>query len=1023
MKTKTGSETIEKETINEETVEEEAVAEATVKEETVKEETDKEKTDKEKKKEKKRVVIVSLLSFAIPFALMAAAFALFKISPFYPVTDTASDGSLVISDKVQQMLNYDLWHQYFPFLQIFRQKLAEGGSMFYSWITGMGSNFLSIIAYYVASPLNLLSVLVPEEYLREFLTVCTLVKIGTAGLFFSIFVRKIFRRADMVAVTFSCFYALSAFATGYYWNVIWLDTFALFPLVMLGAWELFTKSKFKLYTVTLALSIITNYYIGYMVCVFMVISFISFAVLFRPKMKEFFKKLGLFALSSATGGLMSGFIAVPAFFALMGANGATQGYYGGIRLYRGFEEIIADLFPFHQPEVIDGLPNIFCGLATLILVFMFFWNTKIALREKMVGLAVSLFMILSLNLNFLDFFWHGLHFPNQVPHRFGFIVSFVLLFIALRAYQKSDSLDKWDVIGTSVFFALAVGACAVAVFGKAKLFEKEAVSPELVLAGGAFLGTIYIVLMFAKYKGYVNSKGLSLLLCAIAFVEIIPCSVLGVHEVGTTSYKYYLLNSPKVETVQEYALNEDPENATQFYRSDFVKGWSCNDPALFMYNGITQFSSTANVGVTTLLHSLGLPADEASNRYAYMLNTPVTNAFLNLKYIMDTSSVSKVDQNLIDKLYTADGMTIYKNDAWLPLAFMTAPQIEGFEPDKIDCFETQNRLFSLATGIGENVMVRLEPVQGASDSVTVRKVTEDDQYWPDYNYRYDTVKGSDGYVMEVDAEITQSGKLYGYITIPGTTQVEVLRNGSSDRFADVKSARTEQAAVYLGDFEKGQTLTLRAQIDSVYINGYCNIQLAVFDRDLFLDGYELLNRSTLHMTKFEDTRIEGSVTAESDGVLYTSIPYEKGWTVTVDGEKAETFAIGGAFVGVKGIKAGTHEVTFDYVPTGFVSGVILSAIGIIVFIAACIVTRKHPIAYEPVSLPEPLPRKSKKKKDSDREPEESADVGANESEPDEDNENGETGNADAPEDGETGGGTENVDAPVSETEDKEEEAD
>ena len=914
---------------------------------------------------RKRALAVCLLSFAIPAVLMVIAFALFKVSPFYPVAEYDADGNAVISDKVQQMLNYDLWHQYYPFLQIFRQKLAEGGSMFYSWITGMGSNFLSIIAYYVASPLNLLSVLVPEEYLREFLTVCTVVKIGFSGLFFSVFTQKVFRRADVVTVTFSCFYALGAFSTGYYWNVIWLDTFALFPLVMLGAWELFTRSKFKVYTLALALSLITNYYIGYMVCVFVLISFVSFAVLFRPKVKEFFKKLGLFALFSATGGLMSGFITVPAFMALMNAHGATQGYYGGISLYRGFEEIIADLFPFHQPEVIDGLPNVFCGLATLILVFLFFWNMKIALREKLVGMCVTLFLLLSLNLNLLDFFWHGFHFPNQVPHRFAFIFSFVLLVLALRAFGKTETLDKWDVVGTSIFFVLAVGACAVSVFGDAKLFRDEAVSPEVVLAAGAFLGAIYIVLIFAKHKGYVNSKGLSLLLCAVAFAEILPSSYLGVKEVGTTSYKYYLNNYSKVAGVQEYARKDDPENETQFYRSDFVKGWSCNDPALYMYNGVTQFSSTANVGVTTLMHSLGLPADEASNRYAYMQNTPVTNAFLDLKYLMDTSGVSKVDQNLVDRLSNSGGVTIYKNDAWLPLAFMTESSIADFEPDKTDCFETQNRLFSLATGIGGDVMVRLEPAQGASESVKVTRVGEDDQYWPSYNYRYDTVKGSDEYIMEVDAVVPQSGKLYGYVTIPGTTQIEVLRNGSSDRFADVKSSRTEQAAVYLGDWEKGQTVTLRAQIDSVYINGYCNLQLAVFDRDLFLDGFSKLEDEPLRMTKFEDTRIEGTVTALSDGVLYTSIPFEKGWSVTVDGEKAETFAIGGAFIGLKGIAAGEHEIVFDYVPAGFIPGAIMSAAGLLIFLAACLVTAKRPIAYEPLSMPEPAPAKPRKKKTGD----------------------------------------------------------
>ena len=124
--------------------------------------------------------LVLLLSFCIPMLLLAVGFVLQQVHPF--------------GDR--QILVTDFWHQYYPFLRLLHEKLRSGGSLLYTWDSGMGTNFLSIFAYYAASPLNLLTVLVPESILREAVTVVLLLKIGCAGLFFALFLRGTFRRDD-----------------------------------------------------------------------------------------------------------------------------------------------------------------------------------------------------------------------------------------------------------------------------------------------------------------------------------------------------------------------------------------------------------------------------------------------------------------------------------------------------------------------------------------------------------------------------------------------------------------------------------------------------------------------------------------------------------------------------------------------------------------------------------------------------------------------------------------------------------
>ena len=145
-----------------------------------------------------------VLSFFVPFGVMLLCFILGGLWPF--------------GDR--QVLAHDMWHQYYPFFVSFREKLRSGGSLQYLREAGMGIGYLPLYAYYLSSPLYLLSVLVPASLLREFFALLVLTKIGLAGLFFAVFLRTAFRRNEPALVPFSMMYALCSFVAGYYWNII-----------------------------------------------------------------------------------------------------------------------------------------------------------------------------------------------------------------------------------------------------------------------------------------------------------------------------------------------------------------------------------------------------------------------------------------------------------------------------------------------------------------------------------------------------------------------------------------------------------------------------------------------------------------------------------------------------------------------------------------------------------------------------------------------------------------------------------
>ena len=166
-----------------------------------------------------------ILAFCIPFLVMLINFAIKKFAPFGD----------------QQILVVDLWHQYYPFLVDFQDKLISGQSMLHSWTNGMGGNYLALMSYYVASPINFLTAFVPADFLREFLMLSVCVEVGCASGFMAIFLKKTFHRNGLPLVFFSAGYGFCAFFMGYYWNTIWLDTVCITPLVVIGVVKLLTE--------------------------------------------------------------------------------------------------------------------------------------------------------------------------------------------------------------------------------------------------------------------------------------------------------------------------------------------------------------------------------------------------------------------------------------------------------------------------------------------------------------------------------------------------------------------------------------------------------------------------------------------------------------------------------------------------------------------------------------------------------------------------------------------------------------
>ncbi|MCH5201605.1 MAG: YfhO family protein [Oscillospiraceae bacterium] len=862
-----------------------------------------------------------LLAFILPFLIMLINFAVKKFAPF---------GDL-------QILVIDLWHQYYPFLVDFQDKIIDGQSMLHSWTNGMGGNYLALISYYVASPINFLTAFVPSSFLVEFLMLSVCVEIGCASGFMAIFLKKTFHKNGLPLVFFSMGYGCCAFFMGYYWNVIWLNTVAMLPLMALGMVYLWREGKFCLYTIALALSIIANYYVGFFICIFTLLCFIGYSIMYWNGWRDFVARLLRTGLFTAIALMITAFLSLPAYNGLNLTYSTNNHFPDYWNVYYHWSEVMSQTLDFIPPSTKENLPNIACGMAALFFGIIFLTTRKISWRAKAFSVSMLAFLVVSFNVNMLDYIWHGFHATNMIPHRFAFLFSFVLLVMAYRAYTLIEKAKIWNIL--------------LGFFGASLLIVVSSLFQAGTPLWGSFLLICILTVVTGLYIFKIYPKVvLDLLIFLLVSAEMFITAGLGIKAVGSTSTSTYP-EGKEVTADLIRAMNNMETNTTDMWRAEMTKTQTLNDASLNGYRGISQFSSMSNVSVTKFLEEFGCQGWQSGNRYTYRESSPITNLFLNLKYLISRDGIYSATE-YVSPVYQNGSEVLLKNNYYLPMGFVTDKgllnyTLEDRDPDdfsNLNTFDKQNEFFAKATGVTEDVYKIIEPMEtvasyAGANPVTINKLFPDSDHGYDFNIN--TTGATELKTIEFNYEINEAGNYFVYpLYYSGgldTKAVNIKRDGISVK-NDGDIGRPY--IINAGRYESGQKLTV--SLENIPINIATNFicYVAKLNDDVFKTGYEKLAANSMTATKVTDTAIEGTIDCNRDGLFYTSVVYEDGWTVKVDGEKVETKKVGGAMLAFD-ITAGTHTVEMSYIPSGFIVGTVASILGIFMLIAAAFLYRTH----------------------------------------------------------------------------------
>lgn len=861
-----------------------------------------------------------LLIFFLPVAIMYLVYSFYGVHPW-------GDNSVLV---------LDLNGQYVSYYEMLRDAIWGDHSLIYSWSRNLSGETMGMFGYYLASPFMWIVVLLPRTMMLGALEIMQLAKIGCCALAFAYYLKKSKGASPYMQVIFSTSYALMTYIVVELMNPMWIDGMIWLPLIVLGIERLVDEGKMLLLTVSLSIMFISHFYIGYMLGFFSALYFIYY-IFSRPNhivAPHFIKSGFKFALSAVISVLSASAILIPVYFSLkLGKLDFSNPDFSPTNQFSIFD-LLTKLFPNSYDTVRpEGLPMIACGTVVILLIPLFFLNTKIKCKEKVSIAALGFSIFGSMYLSTVDIAWHGFQVPNWLPYRYSYTLCFLMLIIAYRALENIGGVTFKEV-GVTAF-------CWVVLL--AVLNQQE--HPEFYLAETVWFSILCIVVMtvllfaFKKYGNRASMIVLAVFIC----LEIFENSMYTVFSIDCdvvyskySSYQDYFIEGRKV-------VSDIEEKDDGLYRMEKTFHRTVNDPMGMGFKGISHSSSTMNTPVLKMLKTLGFGMQGHYTKYTGA--TLLTDSLFGIKYLMykpdeKQLATSEQERNRIEiqselkKPYegypvymtaeeTGCEISVYENPYVLPIGYMADAGIKDTVLDSNDPIANQQKLLQAIAG-DKDIKLFKRNYSYVTDTVNVNTATTGDHIW--YTT---TVPEKDSYV-EFTINIDSAEPLYAFFPTVYQRKCNIwLKADSWDitnyAFADYFFTSEYYSILDLGTYEPGEKLHVRMTLANSEAL-FSDVLFYHLDTAALSEAVNSIREGGWNITEHTDTWLSGSVTAKEDGVLFTTIPYEPGWTIKVDGEEVEPVKLIDSLIGIE-LSAGEHTVTMKYLPDYLVLALAISAFG------------------------------------------------------------------------------------------------
>ena len=822
------------------------------------------------------------------------------------------------------LVNCDCASQIYPLMCTFQEKLKSGEGLFYSWHGGMGDGFLPTYFYYLASPINLLVVFLEKGDIRSFINITIFLRIIFAAGAFSCFLSKKFSDSNkrIYIIPISIAYALSGFVYGYYHESMWLDSYMVFPLIMLGYDRLLKEKKAGLYIISLVYSSLCSFYMTFMSGLFLVIWFLLDN---HENKKKFVKDMFYFAISSALAIGMTFFSIIVSYIGVMKTHVdeepvITHEWFGNIF------NIIKYQFTFSNPVNIsysNNCANIYSGVFCICLVLIYLLIKEIKLSDRIKRAILLIFLLVSMNESILNFVWHGLHYQLCIPNRFSYIFIFLMLLTSFEALESAEDIKRTGI--GLVIAELSPILCYFfvdfdGIFGSKK---------TLIISFAIIL--LYSILTMTHIL--VKKKIFYCIYAAFMFVEIIANGYMAFSsDLSDTGIYGNVVSSAEA---LKYELEQN--NDTLLFRSKMIGTTINNIHYMLGINGVESFNSMMNKNLLNFSGKYGLFHTDVSisENGGY---EPLDD-ILGVKYYYSYGEVF-LESMGYKAINTKNDVNLYKNENALSMGFAADKDIKNVDPQDWEVMENINRLASSMSGTGDVLEEVFPEYEITGEGYAVQEGNLD------HLYMGLTLNGLslDPY-FKISYNIAEAGKYNIYMNYTDYGVIVIYVNDEIRRYEFTNFG----GVLALGHLNKDDHVSIVVRSESKMADGYTldapltfelrNMKLSEDGLNSFISS---MQERQLKITEISDAYIKGNVNLGEGQVLFTSIPYDKSWHIYENGKELKTEKYANTFLGAD-IGSGQHELEFKYIPEGFYLGIVVTIVSWIGFVVWMIIIRKNRI--------------------------------------------------------------------------------
>lgn len=880
----------------------------------------------------------------------------------------------------KSVLSFDLYHLFVHQYENFRDAFWGGRSLFNSWSRNLSGETFGSYASNIANPFMWIILIMPRSMITEAILIMQLLKAGTTSVTFSIYLRHSRKMPSCTSLMFSLMYSLMTFIVVQLLNPSWIDGIILLPLICWGIERLIDDGKLLGFIIPLAVMYIESYYIGWMITIFSCLYFLAYYCFISDsrlplKVMEIVRCGLKFALSGILAAMCASCVLIPSYFSIsVGKLGMSEAFPDS---QKNFDLI--DFFVNLLPNTFDtlargGSPLVYCGILTLLLVPLYFFSRSVPFRKKLGYGILAAIIILSMYVYSLDLVWHGFQPPYGVPYRYAFLLSFVLLLIAVQAFENIEGID-FGKIGLTFFFLLGY-----------VIYAEKFTSPVTAQGGKVYIKislfsvTLFTIIMLSAYalllyfhKKFYKVKPVPVVIAVFLLGELFFTSSITLQMVDKNmTYAernvYYSYVDLGRDTISKIHDMDDG-----LYRVEKNFRQMVSDNMSFGAFGISHGSSTSNTGVINFFRKLGFPCDRYFTYYDG--STYVTDSVLGIKYVMESkkndngiafSEAAETDEvistddsknnNGIDPLVdifrtgvvetgksvhydklvvtnenSGESFYVYENPYALPIAFMADEAIADAKFESWENpFENQNILLSALLSDEKKDFFK---------SISIDELIAENLAYSRYEGydRYSVISNDDMAILDFEFTAPTDDMIYAYFPAEG----EYMRGVSlwvDNEFIGRCFTDSKSSLVNLGRHD-GEKVSFKMSVFNKIEVMFKDAYFYYLDEDMFAKAIEDLKRQPLEIESFREDHIKGMVTAEKDGILFTSIAWEPGWTILVDGKKTEPVKLMDALIGIP-VTEGTHSIEMKFFPAGMVWGIVLSVLGIAVVVIIGVFERK-----------------------------------------------------------------------------------